>query len=67
MIGREVDFLPCGVEQRYVDMLKVFRRGIVDDWRGIGAALRAKGEKRRDGYGSPEQVHASLAQGAAFP
>jgi hypothetical protein len=48
-------------------MLKVFRRGIVDDWRGIGAALRAKGEKRRDGYGSPEQVHASLAQGAAFP
>jgi hypothetical protein len=38
-IGRKVDFLPRGIDQRHVHMLKVFGWRVVD--RGICAGWRA--------------------------
>jgi len=47
-IGRKVDFMLCGVDQRHVDMFKIFGWRVVDCRRVIGAALWANGEDNGD-------------------
>jgi hypothetical protein len=49
--------MPGAVDQFNVDMFEVLCRRVVNDWRGIGAARRARGEEEKCGQGNPKQVH----------
>jgi hypothetical protein len=40
-----IDFMLGAINQFNVDVFKVFRRCVVNDWRGIGAARRERGEQ----------------------
>jgi hypothetical protein len=49
--------MPGAVDQFNVDMFEVLCRRVVNDWRGIGAARRARAEEEKCGQGNPKQVH----------
>jgi hypothetical protein len=58
-IGGHVDFVLGAIDKRNVDVFQVFRRRLVNDRRGIGAARRERGEKEasRDARASASYRH----------